>query len=183
MSELSVPSLPASIPMPVLFATESPRQWLDFVARRPRAITESADSVHLRAAHLHRLRELAIDGRRAYARDPEGNDHWDDEAPFVDGIQTPGFDCENLALWLRRKMAEEFEDWPLGCGRPTLCRLPDGEGHCVLTVVTQHNGDLVVGAQHSEHAVPWRALEGYQWFKRLHAGNDWRLVTAASEIA
>ncbi len=183
MSDTLNPAIPVSVPMPVLFAADTPPQWLAFVGRRPHAIAETADSVQLRQAHLDRLRELAIIGRRAYAHDPKGNDHWDDEAPFVDGIQTPGFDCENLALWVRRVMAEEFDDWPLGCGRPTLCRLPDGQNHCVLTIVTKENGDVVVGAQHEEHAVPWRDLEGYRWFMRLEAGNDWRMVSVAAETS
>ena len=121
--------------------------------------------------------DLTIVGRRAYGRDARGNDHWDDAPPFVDGEQAVGFDCENLALWARRVMAEEFEDWSLGCARPTVCKLPDGQDHCVLTVVAESLGDYVIGAQHEEHFVPWQSLEGYQWFSRLEAGNEWRMVT------
>ena len=168
--------LAPSTMMPTLFQIEAPAQWLDFVARKPRAIADSAEVVTLRQAHVDRARALAIIGRRAYGADRPRADHWDDEPPFVDGIQTAGFDCENLALWVRRQMAGEFDDWPLGCSRPTICRLPDGRDHCVLTVVAEGLGDYVIGTQHEEHFIPWAELEGYQWLSRLEAGNAWRTL-------
>lgn len=164
--------------MPCLFRARTPRQWLDFVARRPGHPMASADQVELRQEHVDFLRELAFRGRRAYGPDRPHSDHWDDAPPFVNGVQTPGFDCENLALWVRRVMDEEFEDWPLGAGRPALCRLPDGRAHCVLVVVTSNYGDLVVGSQPAEDVVAWESLAGYTWFSRLHAGSEWRLISA-----
>lgn len=165
--------LPPSAPMTTLFAVDTPPQWLDFVARRPRALAASAETVVLRSAHVDRARELAAIGRRAYGNDRPGADHWDDEPPFVDGVQTPGFDCENLALWVRRALAVEFDDWPLGCGRPAICRLQNQMVHCVLIVVTP-DGDYAIGALPHEDFVPWTRLEGYRWLCRLHAEDEWR---------
>ena len=170
--------LAPSTPMPMIFAAGTPPQWTEFATRRPRAIATRAETVTLRQAHVERARELAIIGRRAYSPDRPRADHWDDEPPFVDGQRTVGFDCENLALWARRMMAVEFEDWPLGCARPTICTLPDGRGHCVLTVVAEDLGDYVIGTQHEEHFIPWRRLVGYQWLSRLEAANAWKMISA-----
>ncbi len=173
------PMLDPSIAMPTFFAAKTPPQWRDFVTRRPRALAEDPQAVVIRQEHIDRLRDLAITGRRAYGRDPVGNDHWDDAPPFVDGQQAVGFDCENLALWARRCMAEEFDDWPLSCSLPTICKLPDGQDHCVLTVIVEDLGDYIVGAQHSENLVPWKSLEAYEWRSRLQSGSRW--VTIAAE--
>ncbi len=40
-----------------------------FIARKLRGIAENAEAVVLRQAHVDRLRELAVIGRRAYGRD------------------------------------------------------------------------------------------------------------------
>ena len=168
--------LPPSSAMPLRSDVDPPSRWSDFVTRKPRAIADIAEPVALRQTHIDEVRRLAIDGRRAYSPDPPGQDHWDDEPPYVDGIQTAGFDCENLALWIRRVMAERFDDWPLGCARPTICRLPDERWHCVLTIEAEGLGDYVVGSQHEEDFVPWRELEGYFWRSRLVAGNVWREI-------
>lgn len=160
--------------MQALFATQTPPQWLEFARRKPWARTSVVGPVELRQAHADRLLELVITGRRAYSPDRPGADHWDDEPPFVDGVQTPGFDCENLALWARREMAEEFDDWPLCAGRPTTCTVEGLEGgHCVLVIATANYGDLVVGARPGEDLVPWESLQGYSWRRQLQEGDSW----------
>ncbi|MEO3431386.1 transglutaminase-like cysteine peptidase [Pelagibius sp. CAU 1746] len=180
MSDPTTPlDLDRSTTMPALFRAVTPPQWEDFVRRRPRAISEQAASVALRQAHVERLRELAAIGRRAYGPNGPRADHWNDAPPFVDGVQTAGFDCENLALWVRHVMTEEFAEWPLGAGRPAICTLPDGRAHCVLVIVEGTGlGDYILGAQAEEDLVPWRSLAGYRWHSMLHRFDEWRLIAA-----
>jgi predicted transglutaminase-like cysteine proteinase len=70
-------------------------------------------------------------------------------------------DCEDLVL-LKRRLLEE-KGWPVGSLLITVVRQTNGDGHAVLTVLTDR-GDLVLDNL-SPHVLVWSET-GYQYVKR-----------------
>ena len=70
-------------------------------------------------------------------------------------------DCEDLVL-LKRRMLNQ-KGWPIGSLLITVVRQPNGDGHAVLTVLTDR-GDLVLDNL-DPHILVWSET-GYQYIKR-----------------
>lgn len=85
-------------------------------------------------------------------------------------------DCEDLALLKRRTLIER--GWPVGALLVTVVRQQNGEGHAVLTVVTDR-GDLILDNLQPRVLV-WNETD-YQYVKRqseLYAG-QWMAIEDA----
>ena len=70
-------------------------------------------------------------------------------------------DCEDYALAKRASLIHG--GFPAAALRIAVARLPNGEGHAVLTVITDQ-GDYVLDNR-MDQVVSWRAM-GYQWIER-----------------
>jgi predicted transglutaminase-like cysteine proteinase len=70
-------------------------------------------------------------------------------------------DCEDVALLKRRDLIEK--GWPVGALLMTVVRQPNGDGHAVLTVLTDR-GDLVLDNLETKILV-WNETD-YQFVKR-----------------
>lgn len=75
-------------------------------------------------------------------------------------------DCEDYVLAKRKALLDM--GWPASVLLITVVRDKDGDGHAVLTVVTDH-GDLILDNQVAE-ILPWKET-GYRFVKRQSQGD------------
>ena len=89
-------------------------------------------------------------------------------------------DCEDLALLKRRDLIKK--GWPTGALLMTVVRQRNGEGHAVLTVLTDR-GDLILDNLNSRVLV-WNATD-YEYVKRQseYDSGQWVSIDDASGIA
>ncbi|MCS0495925.1 transglutaminase-like cysteine peptidase [Ancylobacter mangrovi] len=87
-------------------------------------------------------------------------------------------DCEDYVLLKRRTLISL--GWPPETLLITVVRDHQGEGHSVLTVVTDH-GDLVLDNQESA-IMPWQET-GYRFVKRQAQGNPDQWVSLGDVLA
>lgn len=80
-------------------------------------------------------------------------------------------DCEDLALLKRKRLIER--GWPASTLLMTIVTTPSGEGHAVLTVVTDQ-GDYVLDTRRSTVAL-W-SQTGYEFYTRQAQSNPQRWV-------
>lgn len=155
MTRPAVAAPPLSSVMPLGFQAPAPPQWADYLARHPERDGPPEEMV---LTHF-RWRELGAvnaDGN-AHLYEAEVRDVWDDTLPG---------DCENIALWKRRLLADW--GWPWGA-----LRLAAGDGHAVLSVWTDLGAyllDNLAGA-----VVPW--WEASRPLRACHRqGLHWNLI-------
>jgi len=134
-------SAPASPFMPTTGATSQPIGHYEFCRTHPAECDVRSSSparVNLTAETWNELVAINAEVNAGYiqATDAEifgREEHW--TYPGQAG------DCEDLALQKRRLLMER--GWPVSSLLVTVVRQPTGEGHAVLTVVTDR-GDLVL---------------------------------------
>ena len=87
-------------------------------------------------------------------------------------------DCEDVALLKRRDLIEK--GWPVGALLMTVVRQPNGEGHAVLTVLTDR-GDLILDNLRAPILV-WSET-GYQFVKRQSEFDtgEWVAISGAQD--
>lgn len=89
-------------------------------------------------------------------------------------------DCEDLVLLKRRDLIQR--GWPTGALLITVVRQKNGDGHAVLTVVTDR-GDLVLDNIH-ERVLLWNQT-GYDYIKRQseYDSGQWVAIGDSSGVA
>jgi predicted transglutaminase-like cysteine proteinase len=147
--------------MPIGAATTQPIGHYEFCGRHPTecsAHTSVDQRVHLTQALWSQL--VSVNQLVAQTIEPAtdlavwGHDEWW-EYPSTAG------DCDDMMLLKRRDLIAL--GWPVGALLMTVVRQPSGEGHAVLTVLTDR-GDLILDNLDARIEV-WSAT-GYQFVKR-----------------
>ena len=157
--------------MEVAQSTAAPAGFLDFCRREPRecAATGGRAPVALTTQRMEELRSIngAVNASVREVADAAQYgvaEHW---ALPRGGVG----DCEDFALLKRRLLIQH--GWPSSALLVTTARTESGEGHAVLTVVTDQ-GDYVLDNRTS--AVRLWSDTGYVFFARQDMANPRRWV-------
>lgn len=142
--------------------TTAPAGYLRFCAEHPRDCGASGASVTF--VHLDAEKEAEIDrvnrGVNARIQPVTDLDHYGETERWTYPDDGKG-DCEDYVLEKRRTLLNL--GWPGSALLITVVRDREGDGHAVLTVVTDH-GDLILDNQEDE-ILSWKET-GYRYVKR-----------------
>ncbi|MFG1465107.1 transglutaminase-like cysteine peptidase [Xanthobacter sp. DSM 24535] len=147
--------------------TSAPIGYVRFCAENKGACTAEGDlipQVRLDPAHLSTLDQVNRDFNTAIAPVTD-MDHYGEVERWSYPDDGKG-DCEDYVLAKRRALINL--GWPASVLLITVVRDKEGDGHAVLTVVTDR-GDLILDNQENE-ILPWQDT-GYRYVKRQSQGD------------
>ena len=170
---------PDSSPANARTPTTVPIGWLGFCREEPRECAQRATvaaSFRLTRKKLETIRRVN-DWVNASIRPMSDARQWGLEDRWNYPDNGAG-DCEDYALLKRRLLLNE--DFPLQSLLLTVVRNPEGEGHAVLMVRTDH-GDFILDNLNND-ILPW-AETGYEFVKRQSDlnPNEWLKLEKASD--
>lgn len=100
----------------------APPQWLAALDAGLCDLAEKPETVEITPYRKRCLRVTNLSVNALMPYKSEDKDVWG-----------KGSDCEDIAMAKRERLLKS--DWPVGALRLTVLRLPDGRGHCVLSVM------------------------------------------------
>jgi predicted transglutaminase-like cysteine proteinase len=158
--------------MPTGSGARGPAAATAFCRQMPRECAPAGPRVHavaLDSARLQLLRAVNAAVNNAVADETDRNLYGQED---VWSLPVGGKgDCEDLALLKRKRLIEQ--GWPSSALLMTIVTTPSGEGHAVLTVVTDQ-GDYVLDSRTS--AVSLWTETGYEFYTRQAQSNPQRWV-------